>query len=101
MKLSEAISKQADIICSNEEEKATVIDILHLNGVKMEGSYPLDTLNIGLVNGELYVIGSAVELDAKFITWPAIPASDFITSNTPQDSTTNTNEPAPHSSNIV
>ena len=105
MKLKEALEQQADIVVSNDTEKADVINILHLNGVRLNDDYlpksfpHLISLNMlfGYFIKALWICGMGDD-------YPQIPAAQFIAANSLADTTTNngiTDDHGAHSTNVL
>jgi len=95
MLLKDALKQQAEISVNNAIEKATVINILTVNGIEFESMLLKDGDYISLFRLD-NSWGFCNSYDAIF---PKVSAIDFIRSNTPQ--TTNENIPSPHSMNIL
>lgn len=84
MTLQDAKQQLAEIICADEAEKATVINILHLNGETCEFNHGglIISLYDHLHDKSIYDIR-----EYPLHCYPNIPASDFIAANTPKDIT--------------
>jgi len=99
MLLKDALEQQAEISVNNAIEKATVINILTVNGIEFESLLLKDGDYISLFR--LYNSwGFCNSYDSSF---PMVSAIDFIKANTPQDPTKNVtySTPTPESMNII
>jgi hypothetical protein len=80
MNLIEATNQSADISCANKDEKEQVLKILHYAGFTLDTDYN-GGLVIGLMCDKTYDID---ETPVSEMSYPTIPASQFIASNTQQ-----------------
>lgn len=105
MKLKQALEQQADIVVSNDTEKADVINLLHLNGVESCNNYETNEYPhlVHLFRNNVFVIyyDWGIGMGAGY---PQIPAAQFIAANSLADTTTNngiTDDHGAHSTNVL